>query len=603
MKQTKEKPARLTAWIFAVLAALTVMIWGMQTNWGAVKIERLTLIGENGTKLSSLIYIPETATKETPAPCVVIYHGTSNQAHSNDTWSMEFARRGYVVISPDMSGGGQSDVTGNRTSQGVTAAQYALTLDIVDQQQGLNLIGYSRGVRTISHVYPELAGNINSLVAVFGNYRWPEADVDAIDTNICFVKAKADQYDFINAGDADALQSMLSGLFGFSEPLVPNSDYDRNGKLVRYAVIDDALHQTANISSQTISVILQYINDVAPAPNPLDVGDQVWKGQQVLSLAAAITMMFFAAALAGLLLQNPFFAGIKNPVPANRGLRGRKLALQYFMDILIPTILFIPVSSLGMAWFKSSKVLTSTNLNGIMLWLVVLAVITGITSFARIQKKKREGEKIFLSDFLLGPDEETKFKYSSFFKALLLGAIVSFIVVSWLSIIENFLGINYQFWCIATMLRLGPARFIKALPYVVIIFFVMYASCLNMLTKRRLPESGNERKDMIMAVLINTLAAAAPLAILLTIQYGGSLIIGTGQTPFSSTLAMSHSGSTLAFSTVGALDYSFGYCFMMGGGSGICTYLYRKSGNILAGLLTGCMFCGFITVAAFTLAR
>ena len=159
---------RFFAATLIILMALTAAIWGIQTGWGSVKIKRLTLVGEGGTTLSSLVYIPQNATSETPVPGVVVYHGTSNQAHSNDTWLMELAKRGYVVFSPDMSGGGQSDVTGNRTSQGITIAKYASELDIVDMSQGLNLIGYSRGVKTIYSVYEEMADKINSLTAVFG---------------------------------------------------------------------------------------------------------------------------------------------------------------------------------------------------------------------------------------------------------------------------------------------------------------------------------------------------------------------------------------------------------------------------------------------------
>ena len=37
--------------------------------------------------------------------------------------------------------------------------------------------------------------------------------------------------------------------------------------------------------------------------------------------------------------------------------------------------------------------------------------------------------------------------------------------------------------------------------------------------------------------------------------------------------------------------------------NGICTYLYRKTHNLWVGLMVGSIFCGFMTTAAYTLAR
>lgn len=96
----KKKAVRFFCICMVVLLFSSIMIWGFQTSWGDVTIERLMLNAPDGSKLSTLIYIPETATVDNPAPCAVIYHGRSNQAHSNDTWCMELARRGYVVLSP-----------------------------------------------------------------------------------------------------------------------------------------------------------------------------------------------------------------------------------------------------------------------------------------------------------------------------------------------------------------------------------------------------------------------------------------------------------------------------------------------------------------------
>ena len=140
-QQKKRKSAvRFFLGTFAVLLACTILIWGFQSDWGRVKIKRISITGDNGGIISSLVYLPKTATNENPAQVVLICHGRSNHGHSNDTWSLELARRGYVVFSPDLSGGGHSDVN-NREAQSLALAKYITTLNYVDASN-MTVIGY-----------------------------------------------------------------------------------------------------------------------------------------------------------------------------------------------------------------------------------------------------------------------------------------------------------------------------------------------------------------------------------------------------------------------------------------------------------------------------
>ena len=218
----------------AVLLVSSIFIWGFQTAWGDVEIRRLQLVGENGTKISTLVYIPKTASAEQPAPCVVIYHGRSNQGHSNDTWSMELARRGYVVLSPDLTGGGESSVQGGgsdaalRANQAAFVAEYALSMDIVDKEH-LNLIGYSLGTQTTTLVAEKMPDRVNSCLNVMGPFmvRRNMPVVYSLlvdhDINVGFIKADCDQYDFNFIGDAQACRESVSNDLQLDSVIAPNS--------------------------------------------------------------------------------------------------------------------------------------------------------------------------------------------------------------------------------------------------------------------------------------------------------------------------------------------------------------------------------------------
>ena len=47
---------------------------------------------------------------------------------------MELARRGYVVLSPDLQGGGESDPSVDRSIQAKTVAEYANSLSYVEKR-------------------------------------------------------------------------------------------------------------------------------------------------------------------------------------------------------------------------------------------------------------------------------------------------------------------------------------------------------------------------------------------------------------------------------------------------------------------------------------
>ena len=80
------------------------------SNGGKVHVEKLTWLTEQGYTMSGLLYVPDNATAETPAPAVVTVHGWYNANGFQDLFNIELARRGYVVLSPDMIGHGDSEI-------------------------------------------------------------------------------------------------------------------------------------------------------------------------------------------------------------------------------------------------------------------------------------------------------------------------------------------------------------------------------------------------------------------------------------------------------------------------------------------------------------
>ena len=603
----KKKAVRFFCLCMAVLLIASIFIWGFQTSWGDVKVTRLKMNTPDGEKLSTLLYLPKNASVENPAPAAVILHGRSNQGHSNDTWSMELARRGFVVLSPDLTGGGESHTyagdnntsSGGRSDQAIAMINYAYGLDIVDHEH-INVIGYSLGTQTATQAAAAVPEKVHSVLNVMGPFMvYITHGMDTLkglmtehNIDVGMVKADLDQYDFNFIGDKEACRKTVSEAFGLDYVIEANSTTPFGDTAVlRYYEVNGAMHQTGNISSETIAAITAFENEFNDAPVQRADSDQAWKMQQLFSGVACVTMMFALAALLNLLMQTEFFGSIAFERVPRKEQRGAKAwILDLLFCFVIPAILFIPVSTWGMNWFAKSKILTSTNLNGIMLWLLVaMALIGTVRTVIKAQARKKKGESVTLSDYCLAPAGETKFNWSYVGKSFLLAVIAVCFFGLWMTAMEGFFGIDYQIWNLSTYLKPAPERVVKSIPYMIIIFVVMGLGNIN---QRVLPSTGNEKKDMWIAVTVNTVLTASALFVLLLLQYGGSFLYGTGEVFFKQ-----NGGST------GALDFAFGYCYMMGGTTGVVTYLYRKYGNVLVGVIPCSVFAGLFTLVGFTLVR
>lgn len=127
------------AFLISLMALLlcSLVNWGVITGWGDVRITRITQVGDEGLRYSAIMYVPESASQETPAPAVIMVHGNSGNARNHESWAVEFTRRGYVVLSVDNLGAGDSEYSidvGNRAVP-LAFADYLFSLPFVDAER------------------------------------------------------------------------------------------------------------------------------------------------------------------------------------------------------------------------------------------------------------------------------------------------------------------------------------------------------------------------------------------------------------------------------------------------------------------------------------
>lgn len=590
MSNTKNTAAKkrysFLAITLALLLLVTILFWGVSSDWGKVTIKRVYTFAHDGDKVSMIVYIPDTATDENPAPVVLNFHGRANSTHTLDAWSLEQARRGYIVVNVDRSGCGESLFT---SGDDEAAYQYAMSLSCSDKNNFM-ATGFSAGCTNAAKL-ANAHDNFSACIQIFPPFFREGAGKTP--TNHLLCKAEGDQYNWENVGDLAACEAMIPANLGLDvdaieEGKIYGSFEDRTAK--QYVLCDNSLHQTAGVSSPAITAMLDFMQAAHPGGTQIPGSDHVYWSAQWLALAGCILMMIFAMALGSTLLDHPYFAELKQPMTSNnRGKRGAKDILWHLcIAIGIPLVTFIPVSTFGMDWLSKNAIFPAKNFNGIWVWLIFNVMITLCIMFYNHKKDEKKGEKLVLSDYLLCSEGETKVNVTRVFKGFVLALIVTTVFYMSLRVMDSYFGVSFQFMTLAALTEVSPERLRKAIPYICVLFIVLFVNGIGMNTSRRVKDSGNPTRDMVKACLINAAVAASAVAILLIAHYGTCFFNhGCGIWHF-----------TPGHSSVGSLNFAFAFPFLMGSMGAINTYYYRKTGTVWTGAFVTAMIAGITAFVA-----
>jgi len=93
----------------ALAAAGAALSSWVMTDGGDITIEETTIETESGHDLSATVYEPADASRDEPAPVVTLIHGYTGERGTMSSFARELADRGYVAITVDQPGHGESD--------------------------------------------------------------------------------------------------------------------------------------------------------------------------------------------------------------------------------------------------------------------------------------------------------------------------------------------------------------------------------------------------------------------------------------------------------------------------------------------------------------
>ncbi|MFM9878241.1 MAG: alpha/beta hydrolase family protein [Rhodoglobus sp.] len=330
-----------------LMVASSLVASVVQTAGYTVTVKNMSWETASGESMSALLYKPNGVSADQKAPAIVVAHGWWNNKEMQDANFVELARRGYVVMSIDMYGHGDSDYLTSDVTLGGTgmydAVKLLADLPYVDQSK-IGVSGHSNGARAANFsVAIDNAAEKPLIAAVFLVDNDP-VYTDAANDNAYFdlygtrdTGLVADQYDefffrsysaegavltpprdYIGTPNAQSFLHYGADPADITDVREAGTFYtDGPGGAIRVTYTPAETHPWGTISKTTVASQVEFWEEAFGAPTAIEPGSQVWQIKELFTTLGMIGFAIFLLAFARTLLGTRAFAGLKleSPLP------------------------------------------------------------------------------------------------------------------------------------------------------------------------------------------------------------------------------------------------------------------------------------------------
>lgn len=553
-----------------ILVALCLFVIGLGTaafidnNGGKVDVVTLKYPTENGQYVAADLYKPKTATASNKAPAVIICPGFQRTKETQQAWTTELARRGFVVIVMDPYS--QGDSSASDSTQAASAYGYGLfslidyittpstkggyVLNYIDTTR-IGAAGHSAGgnavVKAASLFGQEVIDGLRktsrlSSIYVSGYIRGLSNDVPNMRSNVGISYAYYDEGAYqnkdsgVDSAKADAryapevIEIVNSGLTLNGEEKVTEveigeiygNQFNHNLRIVNN---EKTIHAFQPYHKKSIANFLSYWELALDVEFSISANNQVWIWRELGTALMLAAGMLLVLGLGDLLLRTKFFGSLRNELPAKQDHKGAFSKIMFWTIFVIGTVaacfLFIPACELAKTWFAKAQGGAQTWFfpermnNGVMLWALFSGSVGFVLFFAcyfinRFVRKR----KADLSPF--------KIKVSDLGKTILLVVILfaTFYSIDLLTYI--FFHVDFRFFFISARPVINPKMFLVLLMYLPLFFVFYFSNSVRVNLSMRL-DGWKEWQSTLLACVANSIG----LVMILVIQY--AVFFSTGQ--------------------------------------------------------------------------
>lgn len=459
MKTTVRRDLTWLIICVVIIAFCAVMANLLERDFGKIDIQRVVLTDPDGVKIVGKLYKPVDALASNKMPAVLNLHGYQNDKDVQAPFSIELARRGFVVLAVDAIGHGDSGGGLDVPQMGVppysastdTGYKYLKTLDYVDAAN-LGVMGHSMGaINTL------VVGLLNPDHRAL-NFQCGVAGMPAPTLkNVLLSQAKYDEFSLFREGQllVPPLKDNPARMeaFGLTTPVEWDTTYGSfdDGSARRAALINME-HHFLPLTNKAVAEALDWMRLALKGgqtdANWIDPTKQIFLLKELFGLGTLLTTVFSLIPLTGLLLSSKFFAPVAQPMPNRWAPKRRQWWIFATINALIGGLLYPPLTSLTGLSDKVEGVIPWMKLqvgNGLFLWFLANAVVCLIL-FAIWYRGAAKKEGMTMYDMGASFDEN-KFKldWGILGRTLLLGVVL----FAWMYILEGLsqltLGQEFRF--------------------------------------------------------------------------------------------------------------------------------------------------------------
>ncbi|MDN3494902.1 prolyl oligopeptidase family serine peptidase [Planococcus sp. APC 4015] len=520
----------------------------VQTSAGTIAVKDMRWETPSGQTISALLFKPDSVTAESKAPAIVVSHGWWNNREMQDANYVELARRGYVVVSIDMYGhGNSSPLVNDQLELGGTGmydvVKLVAALPYVNPDE-IGVSGHSNGARAANFsVALDDAADEQLIDAVFLVDNDPVyVDGEGAYTNIYGTRdvgLVADQYDefFFRSYSPEGValtppreyittpnaQSFLNfGVDPSEGDERTEGEFYTQGDADRIVYTPAETHPWGTISKTTVASQIEFWERVFPAPNAIDAGTQVWQVKETATTFGLIGFGIFLVAFTRALLGTRAFAGLRITTPSTLAATSRK-GLAWFWGGLVVSALF---SGWSYVWLSQQPVMQGIAFNvtptiftqGAVFFIATWAAINGvagliITTVSYLAFGRKNSVDLRAAGVLPG--------WRRFFHGIGLGAVVVAAAFGIVFVLDYFFKTDFRFWVIAVKAFEADKLWI-ALLYVPFFLVYFFANSVAINGFNRFTLRGKEWLNTLVLALANALA---PI-VLVVAQYTTFFITG-----------------------------------------------------------------------------
>lgn len=460
-----QRAVRVLTVALAILIICTFVIKAVDTSMGSVSVKRGALISDNGYLVSYKIYIPDSATATTPAPTIIYGPGGGSSVDDASMFAIEASRRGYVFITVDVPGNGQSEpilstsgggmsedgsniVPVNSLEEGFKYYGYGIelakSLACVDDDK-LILSGHSMGGMYTTQTAQTYQDDIFLAIAV-GNGGFEGDPTSNTDFSYALILGTGDEAALASTTDhktlSDAIQSeKMHTLFG-----VPAGEEIEIGKVYgdftnetgRIVYTPTSLHYLEPSNSGVCTDYLEVLAMATGITGGLSTTNHIFWIKEVAMVGMYVGISILMLGLAMALLETQFFSPLQLKSKNAAYLGMKKKSLAWYITFIALTVVCGAMIIWSYQNYSNFPVVnTLGNAGGKGMWSVCTAILLAVylIGFHLIRGRR---QKYTYKDYGLATSDTKAFDIVYILKAMVFAAIIFAIMYGLLQIFIQF---------------------------------------------------------------------------------------------------------------------------------------------------------------------